>query len=224
MPCDGNTKEVCGDNAALTVYSSTVDPPVPGFDAKGCFVDTLQPDRTLPYGAGAHLNNTGCSAACAALGFPFAGTEYFGECWCGSVTPATAAPSSSCSTFCESAPGTCGGAGFLTVYQSKSVAPFTPVAPAINCWAAQGCYFDTVNPRSFPFRASKGNSNQACTSACADAGFAYAGTENFGECFCTNDLTGVTKADDSACILPCKDDIHQICGDVGHLTVYKKTC
>ncbi|KAI9357054.1 WSC domain-containing protein [Zopfochytrium polystomum] len=224
MPCNGNIKEVCGDNAALTVYSSTNNPPVPGFDYLGCFVDTLQPDRTLPAGAGTHLNNTGCAAACASLGFPFAGTEYYGECWCGSVTPSIPASAESCSTYCEAAPGTCGGPGFLTVFQSKTVAPFTPIAPNITCWAVKGCFVDSVNPRTFPFRASKGRSNQACTSSCATAGYKYAGTENFGECFCSNDISNAAQIADGSCTLPCKDDIHQICGDIARLLVYQRTC
>ncbi|KAI9362443.1 WSC domain-containing protein, partial [Zopfochytrium polystomum] len=333
FPCKADSAQLCGGSQRLTVYTkgSTFTPSVPSISSFGCYVDALQPTHSLPVSVGSNLNNGQCVAACSALGFPLAGTEYYGECYCGSVLPDKADSESECSTPCNNGAGYCGGNGRLTLYQSQTVslwtpsppkidswayrgcyadavnprsfpkregvsnttnevcaaacakdgylyfgtehfgecfcsnsiaglaklpdssctmpcngnikevcgdnaaltvysttsttvAPFTPTAPAIDCWSSVGCYVDTVNPRSFPYRASKGNSNQACTASCAAAGYAYAGTENFGECFCTNDLASVTKTSDSSCILPCKDDIHQICGDVARLTVYQYTC
>lgn len=87
-----------------------------------------------------------------------------------------------------------------------------------------GCYKDSAN------RVLNGKilpkigavSNTACVEYCASNGFAIAGTEYAGECFCGNSLGGAEKLDESKCDMQCKGDDSQTCGGDWALTVYSK--
>ncbi|KAH6849794.1 hypothetical protein B0I37DRAFT_97008 [Chaetomium sp. MPI-CAGE-AT-0009] len=87
-----------------------------------------------------------------------------------------------------------------------------------------GCYKDTTE------RALRGEvlpkigdaSNTACVDYCASKGFAIAGTEYGGECFCGNTLTATEKLDDAKCDMACKGNDNQTCGGDWALTVYAK--
>jgi hypothetical protein len=87
-----------------------------------------------------------------------------------------------------------------------------------------GCYKDTSS------RALRGEvlpkigdaSNTACVDYCAAKGFAVAGTEYGGECFCGNSLSPLEKLDDGECATACKGDANQTCGGSWALSVYAK--
>ncbi|EAQ91051.1 hypothetical protein CHGG_02986 [Chaetomium globosum CBS 148.51] len=87
-----------------------------------------------------------------------------------------------------------------------------------------GCYKDTTA------RALRGEvlpkigdaSNTACVDYCSAKGFAVAGTEYGGECFCGNSLSPLEKLDDAKCATPCKGDANQTCGGDWALTLYAK--
>lgn len=82
MPCGGNSGQVCGGPARLTVYQNTaqggpaVNPGVDGWTSGGCVADSVQ-DRTLPQWANTDgpMTVAGCIAACKAGGFSLAGVE-----------------------------------------------------------------------------------------------------------------------------------------------------
>ncbi|KAI9362439.1 hypothetical protein DFJ73DRAFT_573595 [Zopfochytrium polystomum] len=152
-------------------------------------------------------------------------TEYYGECYCGTSLPKTKAANATaeCSFPCKAdSSQICGGSLHLTVYKGGST--FSPSAPIIANFASRGCYVDALNPRSFNYTSSvsgKATTNQACTAECVSKGYAFAGTEHFGECYCSNSVVGLSKS--SNCAMPCLGDVHQVCGDNALLTVFQST-
>ncbi|OAA38041.1 hypothetical protein NOR_06786 [Metarhizium rileyi] len=65
-------------------------------------------------------------------------------------------------------------------------------------------------------------SNEKCVTHCKTAGFALAGTEYGGQCYCGNELVGSKKLDDSACNVSCEGDKSDKCGGGWALSVYSK--
>ncbi|PNY25537.1 WSC domain-containing protein 2 [Tolypocladium capitatum] len=65
-------------------------------------------------------------------------------------------------------------------------------------------------------------SNEKCVSHCKSAGFALAGTEYGGQCYCGNELVGSQQLDDSKCDMACEGDASGICGGGWSLSVYSK--
>lgn len=91
-------------------------------------------------------------------------------------------------------------------------------------WVSLGCHTDPLNPRALANKAyfqvaiSSGN----CAAHCASKGFAFAGTEYGGECFCGNSIDGGAKAPDSECNMPCEGDAKQMCGAARRLSLFGK--
>ncbi|KAG8791214.1 hypothetical protein FRC16_000499 [Serendipita sp. 398] len=111
---------------ANTDTSTSVDPrshgAPPGWNYRGCFVDTVHPQRTLA-GAGQYnddrMTPQVCVDRCKSKGFSVAGTEYGGECYCGDamVGGALAKPDGECKMPCKGDKGVmCGGPARLSVY------------------------------------------------------------------------------------------------------------
>ncbi|KAH8899048.1 WSC domain protein [Thozetella sp. PMI_491] len=100
-------------------------------------------------------------------------------------------------------------------------------------WAYVGCAKDQVVakvrtlPNQFTNKTVSATTmtNDLCMSGCASKGYAYAGTEYGGECWC-----GDSVSDDAApipgilgaCVTPCKGDATQTCGGKSRLSVYRK--
>jgi len=86
-----------------------------------------------------------------------------------------------------------------------------------------GCYIDdsarVLNGHSI--FADSAMTNAKCQQVCAAQGFAYAGTEYSGECFCGNSLTA-TKAGESECNYKCNGDPQQVCGGYWRISIYKR--
>ncbi|KAI9364892.1 hypothetical protein DFJ73DRAFT_808582 [Zopfochytrium polystomum] len=208
-------------------------PPLPGWTYQGCFLElptSTEPNggRALPVSGGNVGGNLECTKVCADLGFPFAGTEFGRECYCGAnlsgIAPAKAA--TACNSPCaQNASEPCGGAGTVTVYQSNPPGPppFTPTPPAIPCAQYFGCYQDTVNPRTLPFQVDSNATDWGCVASCKAKGYQFAGTENFSECFCSDKPPPTTRVDDATCRMPCEGAIAEACGGAGLLTVYNLT-
>jgi hypothetical protein len=85
----------------------------------GCFTDTVTP-RTLPQWSnfnGPNVSNDACMSFCDSRGFPVAGTEYAGQCFCGAEISSPQLSEDQCNMACTGdASQTCGGPGALTVY------------------------------------------------------------------------------------------------------------
>lgn len=93
-------------------------------------------------------------------------------------------------------------------------------------WAYIGCYSDSLSTRALSgvTHAAVGSSvtSSNCAAYCAsqNPGWALAGTEYSGQCFCGNALVGSTKIADSHCNMPCAGDKTQTCGGSLALSVY----
>jgi hypothetical protein len=125
----------------------------------------------------------------------------------------------------------------VTVWQTKTVYADDLPAPTQSAQQSSGnapediagfkyvgCYKDTTE------RALRGEvlpkigdaSNTACVDHCASKGFAIAGTEYGGECFCGNALTPPEKLDDAECAMACRGNANQTCGGDWALSLYAK--
>ncbi|KAF2655100.1 WSC-domain-containing protein [Lophiostoma macrostomum CBS 122681] len=118
--------------------------PYPNWSYAGCYVDTVQ-TRMLPFNfyTGRPITNANCVSFCSNHGYYVAGTEYSGECWCGSsIIPGdTLAPDADCSMPCKGdSTEACGGPNRLTVYETAS----TFVDPGIMGFHSLGCW--TLQP------------------------------------------------------------------------------
>lgn len=81
-----------------------------------------------------------------------------------------------------------------------------------------GCYADTGN-RDLPYSAQMGGSDiEACKSLCAAAGYAYAGIQYGGECWCGDSYGQYGGSGD--CNMPCNSNPDQICGGSWANSVY----
>ncbi|KAM4054693.1 WSC domain-containing protein [Hirsutella rhossiliensis] len=108
--------------------------------------------------------------------------------------------------------------------------PAAPTKPASNStWSVggfkyAGCFKD-ASERALGgvIRADLGSmSNGKCISHCKAAGYALAGTEYGGQCYCGNELVGSQHLDDGKCEMPCEGDASQVCGGGWALSVYSK--
>ena len=132
MTCSGNTAEICGGPALMSIYASgTVEaapPPavqtsgLPGtWTYQGCLGDNVG-QRTLPYEMdfGSTNDATTCLAQCASKGYRVGGMEYGDQCFCGAesdVQSSGATTSGNCNMACSGdATSICGGPGAITLY------------------------------------------------------------------------------------------------------------
>lgn len=100
--------------------------------------------RTLegPATADAEMTSERCVKFCFAKGYPYAGTEYHTECYCGTkvATGGSKAVEGECSTPCGgNATQACGGPKRLTLYQTTDIVGPT-VNPELDGWVSVGCY------------------------------------------------------------------------------------
>ncbi|KAK3322287.1 hypothetical protein B0H66DRAFT_197601 [Apodospora peruviana] len=118
-----------------------------------------------------------------------------------------------------------------TVYgKPGSAAPTKGAAPssdgkAVAGYKYAGCFKD-ANERilSGEIRPNLGRiSNTLCVTYCASKGWAVAGTEYGGQCYCGNALKKVEKIADSECSMKCEGAAGESCGGGWALSVYTKT-
>ncbi|OIW33464.1 WSC-domain-containing protein [Coniochaeta ligniaria NRRL 30616] len=136
--CTGNQSEVCGGSNIISIYQDTTFTPidettVADYAPLGCYFDNADDGRALSYPQdsvyGANLTTEVCLAQCKEGGYPFAGTEYGGECWCGQVLGNNTyqVPDSDCNMPCQgNSTETCGGPSRLTLYVAKDLESLEP--------------------------------------------------------------------------------------------------
>jgi hypothetical protein len=117
-----------------------------------------------------------------------------------------------------------------TVWQTVTVfGTATPSAtPVVNATGAvagfkfAGCFKDAdTRVLSGEIRPNIGAvSNEKCFTYCKGAGFALAGTEYGGQCYCGNELVGSEKLDESKCNMACEGDAKSKCGGGWALSVF----
>lgn len=96
-------------------------------------------------------------------------------------------------------------------------------------WTSAGCYTDNVSGRALttPGGVPGGPStmtNEACQTACAGAGFSWAGTEYGGECWCGNSIingNGPAPDGNTGCNMACNGNGGQTCGGPNRLTAFQ---
>jgi hypothetical protein len=84
-------------------------------DYQGCYTDA--PTRALPSYLGNEKTIEGCLAQAKAAGFPYAGLQWYGECWAGFAPGYQRVSDAECNTPCHQNGGeTCGGAWRNSIY------------------------------------------------------------------------------------------------------------
>ncbi|KAI1752935.1 WSC domain-containing protein [Xylaria castorea] len=140
FPCSGNSSETCGGDSEINIW---MDPTFPTLgDQKniseyapvGCWTDDSSNGKALFYRQdnldSSTLTTDECLQSCLTGGFPFAGTEYGGECYCGVVVgngTDLATDASTCNMPCNgNSNQTCGGPSRLSLYVAKDLQSLEP--------------------------------------------------------------------------------------------------
>ncbi|KAF6829857.1 WSC domain-containing protein [Colletotrichum plurivorum] len=208
------------------LYKRDLTPPANttnGYQYQGCFVDV---GRTLT-GAGSfsqQMTNEVCTQYCFNKGFSYAGSEYYGECYCGDslAKGGVVANADDCSTPCNgNATQPCGGPNRLTLYKTSLI-----VGPSVNPgpgeWSSIGCYSEGTTGRMLEYgiHGIDGMTVAKCTTACQGLNYILAGVEYSGECYCGNQpLNGGAPAVDG-CNMLCSGNSSEFCGGPNRLNVY----
>ncbi|ETN40440.1 uncharacterized protein HMPREF1541_04717 [Cyphellophora europaea CBS 101466] len=117
----------------LLLPTTTFPPPnnltfPPSWTYAGCYTDTVFP-RSLPFWSdfnGPHMSNSACMTFCDSRGFPFAGTEFAGQCFCGDGLVgggSRLAEEGMCAMSCTGGGvgEVCGGKGVLSLWRKDDV-------------------------------------------------------------------------------------------------------
>ncbi|POR33498.1 Uncharacterized protein TPAR_06315 [Tolypocladium paradoxum] len=137
FPCNGNKAETCGGDKTLSVwqdptFSKGPNVTIDDYKSVGCYTDDSKKGRTLSWPVkldATTFTTKGCLAACEKDGYPFAGTEYGGECWCGVVlaNDTTKVDDKECNIPCKGdAKDNCGGRSRLSLYVAKDLESLEP--------------------------------------------------------------------------------------------------
>ncbi|KAI5263007.1 hypothetical protein E4T47_09141 [Aureobasidium subglaciale] len=211
--------------------STASSPPLPtGFVVynQSCYVDSGA--RVLPKLAYSNSSNTPalCATACRTLGYPYSGTEWSSECWCGKTAPTNPASSISvCNSKCAGdSTLKCGGGSLISVVFDTMATPFVARAGYGN-YTLQSCYSDGGSSRTLlnSVAASNDMTVTKCLTACKARGFVYCGLEWSSECWGQASkpdagklLTGDVLA--NGCGSPCAGNSTEACGGSNRVLVY----
>ncbi|KAI0816540.1 WSC domain-containing protein [Xylaria sp. FL0064] len=140
FPCTGNSSETCGGDTQVNIWMDPTFPPIEDqtniseYVPVGCWTDDSSEGKALFYRQdnldSSALTTEQCLQSCLSGGFPFAGTEYGGECYCGVVVgngTALAADASTCNMPCNGqSDEICGGPARLSLYVAKDLQSLEP--------------------------------------------------------------------------------------------------
>ncbi|GAA5870500.1 hypothetical protein JCM8547_004049 [Rhodosporidiobolus lusitaniae] len=122
-PCNDDNNYTCGGLNGLDVYSTTHSKKLldnPDWQYNGCFSDSIEPNRSLPFLIQRDNGWTvgTCLAAAESKGYTIAALEVGGECWGGYALSATALPLAAerCNHKCNDEERHCGGDWAIDVY------------------------------------------------------------------------------------------------------------
>lgn len=252
MPCSGNSSEICGAGGRLSLYASGQAPPPPpstaakiaNWSSIGCYSDNVNgAGRTLTVGVAitGGLTMEKCTAACYNAGLPLAGSEYAGECYCGSTfaNGGAPAPAADCNMLCSgNSLEFCGGPNRLTVYNytgtglpgsgggGGGVGPAPVKSGLPTNWTYNACWLDNAHGRIVTGNNLGGPNNtvDTCVATCQGNKFTMAGMEYGTECYCSNTLVnGAVTADETTCNMGCGGNATEACGGPNRLSVYTST-
>ncbi|KAJ1337595.1 WSC domain-containing protein [Microdochium nivale] len=133
--CNGDSNQICGGDDAVNIYTDPTFNPISSISVSdykyvGCWTD----DAPAPLAKAVfykqdqldadNLTNEKCFAACLAKGYPYAGTEWSRECYCGVVVGDGTAltDQSECTKTCTGdSTQICGGDARLSLYVAKGL-------------------------------------------------------------------------------------------------------
>ncbi|KAF9879202.1 copper radical oxidase [Colletotrichum karsti] len=195
-----------------------------GYQYLGCFIDV---GRTINDVATTSnlMTNEFCTNFCFNKGFSYAGSEYYGECYCGNALAkgGVIANEADCTTPCNgNATQPCGGPNRLTLYKTALIMG-PSVNPGVGGWSSIGCYSEGTTGRTLDYGVhdiTGGMTVAKCTASCQAQGFILAGVEYSGECYCGNKpVNGGAPAVDG-CNMVCSGNSSEFCGGPNRLNVY----
>ncbi|KAH6667842.1 WSC domain-containing protein [Halenospora varia] len=162
-----------------------------------------------------------CAAFCST--YPYFGTEWSSECWCGDklTSGSNAAPLLDCDYTCAGdATEMCGGSRRLSLYQNVNWrAPEDP--SSIGSYEFYGCVTDSpARTLTASSLTSSAMTLELCATFCSS--YKYFGVEWSVECYCGNDFTaGAALVDSSECSMTCGGNSEELCGAGDRLSVYQ---
>jgi len=198
----------------------------PNFQYQGCYTDLI-PQRVLPalrtVSDGMTLEM--CAQTCAE--YPWFGTEWHTECYCGlALDPNSvlADDDSQCSYACAGdETEMCGGSALISVYTNSAASgPSDP--EAIGNYEFQGCWTDLTPGRVLPV--AMGADSQMTPELCATkcAGYPWFGVEWSTECYCGLELDqSSVNVELANCQMACAGSASEICGGSALLSLYHDT-
>ncbi|KAH9909039.1 putative glyoxal oxidase [Xylariomycetidae sp. FL2044] len=192
---------------------------------QGCYTDvgrTIEAAFTLSQ----NLTTQSCLNFCQSRSYPYAGTEYFRECYCGLQLVSTTKKvneTTDCTTPCAgNNTQPCGGPSRLSLFYNQYIVGPQPNT-GVPDWPHIGCYSEGNGGRALTYGAPvpAGQMNAAnCTAACFAAGYVLAGTEYSGECYCGNSIANGGSPATDGCSMKCNGNQSEICGGPNRLNVY----
>ncbi|KKA28638.1 hypothetical protein TD95_001872 [Thielaviopsis punctulata] len=200
-----------------------------GWELVGCYTDVGRTISAASY-TNSSMTNEQCTTYCQDLDMPYAGTEYYTECYCGSrlATGSELAADSSCSTPCSgNSTQACGGPNRLTMWNNPTMStPQQPlnvtVAASGITWYSLGCKTEATGMRALSaaaFSTTTSMTLEACAAYCAN--YKLFGTEYGAECYCGNALNpGSVDANADDCSMQCSGNKLEYCGAGDRLSVY----
>jgi hypothetical protein len=108
--------------------SGSCGAPAPSY--VGCYVDA-EP-RALPAFQGTGFGIQQCINTCGDQNYRFAGSQFYGECWCGNTARYAKVPDSECNTPCNSGGGFCGGVWRNSIYTTGAGDPQCSRSPCVD--------------------------------------------------------------------------------------------
>ncbi|KAI1492173.1 WSC domain-containing protein [Biscogniauxia mediterranea] len=137
--CTGNSSQTCGGDTQVNLWMDPTfldldDQTTDDYVSVGCWTDDSSQGRALFYRQddldSSTMTTETCLNSCLAGGYPFAGTEYGGECYCGVVIgngTELASDATTCNMPCNgNAEQTCGGPSRLSLYLAKDLQSLEP--------------------------------------------------------------------------------------------------
>ncbi|KAK3343116.1 WSC domain-containing protein [Neurospora tetraspora] len=225
MTCAGAPDQICGAGNRINVYEKQMETPadVGDYRYQGCYTDSpVTGEKSLTgkvtYDAAMTLDK--CRMTCEKDGYPYFGTEYGSQCFCGTKLydgpenddvsddeddyppRALKVLDRECSMRCggdATNMTNCGDANRLSVYWNGEVSEARNLDSDeledadLPGWFYSGCHRDDVAQRILTGPSTRSNDMtvETCVGFCNTRGFTYAGLEYQTECYCGNAMDSV---------------------------------
>ncbi len=198
-PCAGDAAQMCGGGGTMSLYKKGAQNA--NFGVQGGSGAVVQ----IAAGGSSSATATNSSAGGAATTPAQPANQILSTAGAASPAAATSSPAAN-------------------VPAAGSTSPSTATDLPTG-WSYKGCFVDTVSPRSLPTWSNINGAtltNAKCMQFCEAKGFALAGTEYAGQCFCGSDASGLQQTGEEKCNMSCKGAAGEVCGGGGMLSVYSK--